>query len=165
MKRILVLALLMTACGNAEDFSHTRNFGWDVDHKKEVSLGSYTSLVDEFLSYAEVYGQPQNITDLIIKTEDLPTPLQLGLCQLREDSTPIIIVDSESWDALGETRQMALIFHELGHCILRRVHVEPTYEFQSLMSPYLITEERFLDNFDEILTEFFDPATFNSWRL
>jgi hypothetical protein len=72
----------------------------------------------------------------------------VGLCKrlfLKSDLVrPIITIDKKAWDRFSKTQKEQLMFHELGHCALGRLHTEETISFMpgwdigaSLMHPYL----------------------------
>jgi len=46
-----------------------------------------------------------------------------------------VLVDKERWDDLCELQKRAVIFHELGHCVLHREHSgEDSYMYESIRS-------------------------------
>ncbi len=160
MIKLLALVLLTTACG-----TEYRDGKLTDEHKPKVDFGPYASYVKLFLDYSEEYDQPQTITDLIFRTADLSDPVQLGVCGRQEDHTPVITIDGPEWKTATETSRIALVFHELGHCVLRRAHITDSEPTHTLMRPYLMRDYEFSDNFDEVMEELFDPDTFRSWGL
>lgn len=55
--------------------------------------------------------------------------------------TKTVVVSVRIWETLNDNAKKALLYHEWGHCILRRNHVESDYSvFQcpsSIMHPYI----------------------------
>lgn len=82
-----------------------------------------------------------------------------------EYNTPKVVIDKKAFDYLGEPSKRALIFHELGHCLLNRNHsLEITeYNFiKSIMYPYLITSiigDYYVALENNYIDELFNPAT------
>jgi hypothetical protein len=48
----------------------------------------------------------------------------VGLCVVEEDGTPpSIVIDRDYWYEAGDLQREELMFHELGHCVLNRDHL------------------------------------------
>lgn len=47
-----------------------------------------------------------------------------GLCNPDTDRNRSVIVDSRVWNTADEATREYIIFHELGHCFLKRSHIE-----------------------------------------
>jgi hypothetical protein len=47
-----------------------------------------------------------------------------GTCQFSRNSPRLVTIDSEFWNSSGELFREFIVFHELGHCALRRDHDE-----------------------------------------
>ena len=74
-----------------------------------------------------------------IKTHDISVPLISD----QTYPTPKIVVDKSAFDRMQEFERRALLFHELGHCILNRSHTTELNEYdyaKSIMYPYLLTQ-------------------------
>jgi hypothetical protein len=159
MKALLLIAAILTSCGSeVSDFHHFT--GSPDDYDKKVNLGPYAPYVKLFVQYAEEYEAPVKIDDLEFKTADIEEENIMGRCHRYDHGTPTIVIDSIYWDKISPTQRIALVFHELGHCVLNRIHVE---EGLSIMNPYLISDYNFSRNFDGVLSEFFDLANRDTW--
>ena len=53
----------------------------------------------------------------------------------------------------GSTKEKALIFHELGHCLLDLGHSDPNTKM--LMNPYLFDEKTYASNWTQLQNELF----------
>ena len=99
-----------------------------------------------------------------------------GQCTLEAGKTPRIVLNNTSfcWQQANQQERECLIFHELGHCLLKRVHETnkfPNGAFVSLMNPdnvdvyatcrYPIGGEECdkRPRRDYYISELFDPAT------
>ena len=85
-------------------------------------------------------------------------PRYLGICRTTAGGN-YIYINSKHWYGLSEHLKIALIFHELGHCLLGRSHTTARYEVDgcptSLMFPYLVSlicYNRYYDDYiDELI--------------
>jgi hypothetical protein len=107
--------------------------------------------VDRFMSASIVNNGPREITDLII--EFRPLSEHIALCQTDSGETSIISIDPKSWVSLNPIEQQLVIYHELGHCLLRRLHRENWAHTasgktipDSVMSPCLIPFKTFSED-------------------
>ena len=63
-----------------------------------------------------------------------------GQCLLENGKTPRITLNNDSfcWQQASQYERECLVFHELGHCLLKRTHLTdkfPNGAFKSLMNP------------------------------
>ena len=75
-----------------------------------------------------------------------------------DESYPEIKIDRTDYALLSNVRREALLFHELGHCLLNRVHDDDTYDDgrpKSLMNKYIIGEYYYSSYYDEYMRELF----------
>lgn len=72
----------------------------------------------------------------------------------------LIVLRAESWEFYGDARKEALLYHELGHCMLGIEQHVNTLDSEgnptSLMNLKLIEEEIYLDNQDYYLDNLFN---------
>jgi hypothetical protein len=105
--------------------------------------------VQRFLEEASLRKHPMEITNLIIEFAEIdPTIIQedaliCAVCQQVKDHPErqkriIINTKVNCWQFMSEQAREALIFHELGHCVLqRRGHTDsllPNGDYTSLMN-------------------------------
>lgn len=168
----------------------TRFFKWAVitllfigcDDKEELALvyrvpEELAPYVNNFFSEGEARGATLNRNNLIVEFGDIKEDLLCGSCNSISTDPQIqkvITVDNtlKCWDNNEELE--ALIFHEMGHCILGRPHNDnllPNGDPVSLMisnsidayAPciYPINDDPCNNTFkrEYYLDEIFDPAT------
>jgi hypothetical protein len=83
----------------------------------------------------------------------------------------IVGIDRVIWDSniMTDLEKEQLMMHELGHCVLGRVHddsqqwnKEINYFYpKSFMNSWVLDESQIISQIDEFETELFDPTTFN----
>lgn len=107
--------------------------------------------VNRFYRLSKTYLPPKRYiaakSSLRIEFGDLPG-VNVGLCRRMFFKSklirPIITIDRKAWARMPKPMKEQLVFHELGHCALRRLHTEtkvPIWDGQeiglSIMHPYL----------------------------
>lgn len=147
MIRILFLmagVMALSACGQ--------------QHQATYDAGPFQSYVSDFEAKALSQGKQIQINDLVMKFADMTTTTEAGNCDMVEGETPVITINQEDWNAMNEGARTALIFHELGHCILRRVHNPAITDAglpASVMNPYTLDGSIFLTYEDYYVQELF----------
>lgn len=130
---------------------------------------------DRFVSASSaISGKDLSGEKVTIKFVDsIPSPdpdaYTLGLCYF---DLNLVEISREAWDNLLVGRREALIFHELGHCLLKRKHddarEQTSGKMLSIMNTYLISTKEFISKYDYYLMELFlnpkveDLVAFNS---
>ncbi len=100
--RILVLALLATGCNTL---------------KVDPSL-------QEYITRFEKASPGMTIVDLEAGFGDLSKDKYAGVCYSGGlGDTPTVVIDTQFWAKADDTLREQVVFHELGHCILQRIHV------------------------------------------
>ncbi len=120
---LAVFAFVLAGCGRS----------------KVVDVGQFASYVTHFESVATEQGKSLKVDDLIMKFGPMDYPTEQGFCTLSTDQTPTITLNEASWDLMDESEREALVFHELGHCVLIRRHDSSTLpdgDPASMMNPY-----------------------------
>jgi hypothetical protein len=125
MGKLIVFILLLPGCFVPPQRTYK---GIDPELKYEVQL--FESFYGQKISYPSVsFG-------------DLPYP-QVGVCTMYSNGNWEVIVDREYWLNTSRDSRIGLIFHELGHCVLKRMHSDEyiitpeNYQVpKSLMFPY-----------------------------
>jgi len=101
-----------------------------------VSDKAFDGYLQRFIEEGRQRGYPLDLdeTDIVFKFATLPT-LQTGICRPQKRPRHIYI-NSKYWGLASEWEREAIVFHELGHCVLGRVHHNeklPNGECASLM--------------------------------
>lgn len=168
MKRILFLMFIsLAAC---------------APHKHQVSVDPAAKpQFDSFVAEATTQGAPVTIDDLIIRFDDLGGTLSNGtftgaICNRQDNKTPEIVINRN--EVLGKvmfsqssaTSQQELVWHEMGHCVLGRAHLQATFSApnqwgmipDSIMYPVLMSD-LILNTFaDHYSGELFHPTVNNA---
>lgn len=119
--------------------------------------------VDQFLASAEMRGQKITLKNLIIKlgnANDIkPQVNKIGYCLYKEsvsgsilfedtDETNVVVIDKTFFEKETTTdyNRRELVFHELGHCVLDRVHDERMAQGypESIMYPSSVSMRNWL---------------------
>jgi hypothetical protein len=129
MRLLLALALIfLTGCNREDDFKGV----YDVPAELQP-------LVDSFVREATMRGRSISITNLIITYSNEPGNAICGSCNSASLSTQIqkVITINAGTPCWTEPMELEnLLFHELGHCVLGRLHTSerlPNGEPRSLM--------------------------------
>jgi hypothetical protein len=120
-----------------------------AQHQPQLNVGPFASYVQAFQEAGASQGKEIKINDLVMQFSDISNTEEAGDCQFTEGETPVININSQDWGAMDEGKRTALVFHELGHCILHRVHRPGTNDEGipvSVMNPYTIDGTIYLPN-------------------
>jgi len=158
MRNIIFIALLLSACGTQEpERSRSAN--------GVVAVSSFKSYLNIFLDQASQRGVYVDVDSLIVDFSDIHITDKenvLGVCYLSPGSPPVVNIDRVHWRSLGLVERQLLLFHELGHCLLHRDHVEDSTI--SIMNPYLISAQTFSKNEEGLMSELFDSTKFDTFN-
>lgn len=148
MKKVIIL--ILSACF----FS-----ACSPQFKKFVIDPEFISYYNDFINYGIIYGTDYSPSNLVIEFGDVSqyktaNSNPMGICKKEMEYVgdfgfqkaffyPRVIVDRASFLSLDNLSRRALIFHELGHCLLNRQHDPSINQFgyvNSLMNPYLVSQ-------------------------
>lgn len=169
--RILFLAVfyLLMACGAEEHTYNPLVPPPEEEVKYEVIIDDeLLTYVEEFEYYWDSYQPGSYVKNLragfgkIKQDPETPTTI-LGKCFISKKRSPRILIDEDLWENMTETRRRVLMMHELGHCVLFRDHVDGSNT--SIMNPMIISDKKFEEDEEELLTELFDKSSYHSWSL
>lgn len=133
-------------CGKVEDNRRVEAFYTNSDFTSTVSY-FYTSAKER-----NVYPEYNLIIDY---DENYFIGLNgvIGVCIITSNKPPVVKVKKSWYQTASTSRKMSLIFHELGHCLLKRPHktsyvnvlCDKTQSatrgyYSSIMFPYLIND-------------------------
>jgi hypothetical protein len=144
VKKISVLvltAIAASACGRAP----------------VLELGEFAPYVAKFEQTSIEVGKPVQVNDLVVKfgpTEER----QDAVCETGDAITPTILINQLSWSRMTEADREALMYHELGHCVLGRNHIttrNTNGQPISLMYPVAISAHVYLENKESFIRELF----------
>ena len=139
-------------------------------HSPEVRIHSdFTKYVTQFQETSKEVGRSVVISDLIMGYDsslggpDSSGNVTLGYCRTG-DGTPEIMVNPKYWAYMSVSDKEELMFHELGHCVLRRGHkgdkvvAKDNYGRQipvSIMYPYHLGAGIYGSNYNYYMSELF----------
>ncbi|HTL13026.1 MAG TPA: hypothetical protein VL588_11085 [Bdellovibrionota bacterium] len=142
---IPILGILLSACGQAPDV-------YEVDSALEP-------YVARFQSESALHNGSVPVTSLVAKFGDAgASDRDLASCQIGGGEPPTVVVDQAKWDAATDSQREETLFHELGHCVLRREHdlrFTGSYIPESIMHPLRLSSAVYDTNRDAYLTELF----------
>lgn len=105
---------------------------------------AFTSYVEEFIHAGASVNHPVTVDNLIIVFSTELDDDILGVCEQTTDGTPRIQISLQNWVTSIEIEKKAVVFHELGHCVLWLDHDEVWINTlqsdnvpRSLMYPYI----------------------------
>lgn len=96
-----------------------------------------TDTIDpELLTYFERFESEANARNIIIDFDKLGISGQIvsirgstivGQCVTNDDGPDRILIEQDYWKNLSDLQREFLVFHELGHCALGRIHNDEKY--------------------------------------
>jgi Putative phage metallopeptidase len=109
----VMLLLVVTACA--------------PNHETQVNVPSALQpYVARFQQTGQdVTGEEIVITDLVVKFQqgNLDGGDESGVCATSPYTSPTITIAEGDWMGMSEEQREILMFHELGHCVLHRAHL------------------------------------------
>lgn len=152
MRYVTLSLTLLVACGNP-------NAGY-VDPRTQEYV---TSFIRAYRGSRDLIRLLPPINLTLGETTHLPSPLGpdytvLGYCALMQ--LPTVVLDEVRFEDMHEPMKEQLVWHELGHCLLKRPHLEgdnpdmfgiPT----SMMRSYMIDEATYSAFRDYYVAELF----------
>lgn len=132
--------------------------------------------VDDFVTESVNQNRPVTITNLIIQFSNQLPSQTLGECTVGGFS-PTISINSVDWANETDIFRKVVLFHELGHCVLNREHVNTGSIYNgvcsatSIMWPYTINATNmYTENWGAYMQELFTeipisaaPCSFNNY--
>jgi len=118
---------------------------------------------DNFVEEGTARGMEISLDDVDIGgyIENIEQRGTLGQCKSYSNGSGQVVIDEPYWNRVDETEREYLVFHELGHCLLDREHLDSKDVSGICTSIMQSGEGRCkgiynLDNRQELLDELFD---------
>ena len=154
MNPILFIVVFLTACAPSQPAPI-----------KVVSIEStYQPYVDAFQERAREIGTNVSIANLIIQSVPQLSTNIIAQCEHSTingvDQPPTISVSQLYWKNFDVTYREQVIFHEMGHCVLNRVH-RPELNSGipiSIMNPYSFGGNPYVSNYKQYINELFNQT-------
>jgi hypothetical protein len=162
---ILTLSYILTACGPSH-FSVATPSPGPVSTVVDQSLQPY---LDRFVSYSLIaLGNKIELPAIGIQFADLGFSVEKGgtngRCTRDGTGAALVEIDRLFWQVTDEYRRENLLFHEFGHCILHREHLEAVDQFGapiSIMFPYTLSTGLYSSRRNYYISELFQNSEFN----
>jgi hypothetical protein len=114
-----------------------------------LQVAGFESFVQKFQDQSATEGNPVTVNNLIIQFGTMTSTAERGVCETSSAMTPTITLDQDYWENVDTDAQESLVFHEMGHCVRNRVHVDTlqtTGDPSSDMYPYTIDGPTYVRN-------------------
>lgn len=123
------------------------------NHRVQMVAFSYYDLFDKehYARHADNHSSAYNIAIDFVDEFTAPDVKErvVALCYHQDNH---IEVRTRHWDTLSDTQKEIVVFHELGHCLLGRVHNESK---QSIMYPSILPAKLYLSDREGYLDRLF----------
>lgn len=159
MKALLLCGVLqIVSCGAA--IEEVKDFIIDnpdsnrrIYHKTDPA---FTALIMSFEHYGRKYvGSSFEVGDVPINFYEDRDPRTKGICNTYASGRREVLISKHYWDRATYLMREALVFHELGHCVLNRRHTEV---YTSLMYLYIHDAYYYAHARERLIYELFNPT-------
>lgn len=169
MKNIILIVLIFTttACGLQKEKKITKyNVHPDLQSyvttfsAKRAIAGNASAIKDLEAHFSDTIGTIGELGMVVGVCIRSKTTTNNGLIQeVRE--TPVIKINRQYWESTAEADREQLMYHELGHCILKRDHDETLITHaqpESIMYPVHLGNALYVDYYSHYINELFNPT-------
>lgn len=162
MRVYAVFMTVLTGCGaDAVDWIREKiSPGHDIP--SHYIDPAFEEAIESFREDAAIWGADVSGFDYLLRVEfgdpqGDKNPIAAGLCQTHyrgnEISYTVITIHEAFRDRTDTLSFKALMYHELGHCVLQKEHA--SMDPHVIMSPQLASEAYFFLNWDPLVKYFF----------
>jgi hypothetical protein len=156
--------LLLTACSTTTNSTYTPPAAKHVGCTREQALPvvdeRVSVWVDDFFAEAQKRGstcyKAKSVRfvaqDKIPQDKTTAGASVIGYCT----SSGNVVLSEQVWASYGLLFNKALLFHELGHCVLQLDHAPESA--LNLMAPYMLSEITLAENWAELMTKLFSGS-------
>lgn len=119
----ICLLLLLTACDKKQAALLDAKIYPDTDQR----LWPYFA---KFESEAARHNMPIDLNAINIRgsIQEIPVEDIVGLCNNSSENSNQVLIDEGFWNRSSDVSKEMIIFHELGHCVLQRSHLDETLD-------------------------------------
>jgi hypothetical protein len=112
-----------------------------ITNRPVFTDSAFEKYLIQFESDAKKYNTHLNLYKLITIFSNKINTAETGAVAFCMPATKTVVISRPIWNKLDNSGKKALLYHEWGHCILRREHTE-SYDYSSLcptslMYPYI----------------------------
>lgn len=121
----------------------------------------YKKYVDLFEQESRNVGHPTTVGRLSITSVFTLGGYRLAQCRMYNFPYPSIQVSLYWWEKLNETEKEMCLLHEIGHCRLKRMHLDDLYSdgrHKSIMNAEMFEAKVYLDHREEYIRELFENS-------
>lgn len=147
--RLILMALALVGCGPREEVVI------DARSKYDQRLRPYVAMF-----FADAFSRGIFLSDAALEYRIKKQPLEeempnaVGICyRSKSGAYQKIVIGEEYWERAGEFERLAIMYHELGHCVMGIGHV-PAHP--SLMYPRVYGEEYLKVWFEKMADDLFE---------
>jgi hypothetical protein len=153
----LVLGFLITGCAQPQ-----------VPNVLAVD-SEFQPYVNSFVAQSQAQGLAVQVQDLVVTMKpELDSDYEMGVCYSYvggvngTNPPPTININSQFWVQLDDKWKEELVYHELGHCVLNRVHRpdedQTNYLPLSIMNAYSFADDVYTANYTQYMYEMFHQS-------
>lgn len=156
MIRIMIVTFFIVNCFLAVPLFYSKVFNKPVYIDPE-----FQEHLNNFNKDSKKYNVDVSYYKLITVFSNNTSQGQLGYCMPHLN---LVVISRKAWNYLDAHSRKLLLYHEWGHCLLKREHVEisfdfPTYCPMSIMYPYIEPSQRC---YNKSTQEFYDRELFTN---
>lgn len=108
-------------------------------------------------------GSHYSLKNITFRVDKIPTEWA-GVCRKSDedsDEPREIVISIQHWDEEKEIDRLSVLYHEMGHCLLNREHLEGTINFNGKIIPRsLMSAEHFSGRYFETYKEYYIQELF-----
>jgi len=156
--RILLILLFLTGCGMTVP-------PIDIIDGVEFTFPSSNPIFNQYKNsfedeYSSVTGGSINTSNIRINLVEKMDNSFIGVCSTWKGGEEIFIKESY-WNVASEESKETLLYHELGHCALKKGHNNERYRGYnvSIMNSYNLPDHYIEDMRDSLFEELFNSST------
>lgn len=153
---LLTVALLMTSCITINEPRVI-----DPPPKTGYINPTFDPIVQRFIYEAKVRGNLVDLSHIAMQlgnTRENKRSKNVGFCTLDINGDMLIMMNTSTWNKLGDYQREESLFHEMGHCLIGRKHCR--FESKegpiSIMYPHLLNEAYYRKNREDLVDELFN---------
>jgi len=133
---------------------------------KLIADVTVNQLIESFITQEKAHAEITNLSNIagveinsknieVVFTSNLDASIA-GRCRSRNGKGVSVYLNTQSWGWLSDLGRELLLFHELGHCILRRKHRDETIQVGQILIPAsIMNHEAFDENIYKEFKQYF----------
>lgn len=143
---LVILSLLMTACGQSNLKSVKRRVSRML--KSPVKRQRIYDGIDSSFAVQANFFEQRFQRQITVPINFGDTGDSLAVCQEYSSGEKEIFVNEKSWNQMTQASRLALILHELGHCMFNRKHNDTELQYIGNIPVSIMNPGNFYLSFD-----------------